>query len=37
MEQHIIESLINSKKTLIDDNEFINLLNWNQQKRDRLK
>ena len=33
IEEHIIDSLISSKKTLIDDNEFINLLTEGQNKR----
>jgi hypothetical protein len=37
VEEMIIDSLISSKKTLIDDNEFINLLSENQTKRAVLK
>lgn len=37
MEEQIIDSLISSKKTLIDDNDFINLLSENQAKRAALK
>lgn len=33
IEEQIIDSLISSKKTLIDDTEFINLLTENQTKR----
>jgi hypothetical protein len=37
IEEQIIDSLISSKKTLIDDNEFINLLTEGQNKRSILR
>ena len=37
IEEQIIDSLISSKKTLIDDNEFINLLTEGQNKRTILR
>ena len=37
IQELILDSLISSKKTLIDDSEFISLLGENQQKRTQLR